>query len=116
MDNMIGTQEIQNLEKIVQAGRTFGNKVFIDGQAFFLGTADLKRALPNIFTGVEKEARGKARPATALYYLTEIDKLEAIVWQSPFRPFGLFLVNKQACLQQIEVVSGSLERIQTEIS
>jgi hypothetical protein len=96
---------IDEVRAVINAGRPFLNGAFIDAVAFFTGTANLKKSLPEVWEQMAAAERNEKR---SLDSLTLIDELEMLVENGKAHVFGKVWVDHQSCLQQLKNVEDSL--------
>jgi hypothetical protein len=97
---------IDDIRAVIDSGRPLiMGKVFIDEQAFYIGTSRLKKSLPESWGQMATVRRSNAENFNSL---VQIDELEMIAERGKFHVFGKVLVDEQACLQKLESVQAAL--------
>ncbi len=97
---------INEVRAVINSGRPLIlGKVFIDEQAFYIGTSRLKKSLPEAWGQMATVRRSKSENFISL---VQIDELEMLVENGKLHIFGGVLIDEQACLQKLESVQAAL--------
>lgn len=98
---------IDALESLPASGKRLWGKVLIDEEAFFIGTSNVRKALP---FGLRDFATSEREAGRALDSLRLIDELEKLVENSQAHIFGKVLIDEKVYAERTTGLRQALRR------